>query len=198
MERREEERREGWEAQRAEGLLHDVANVVGILPAMSRPLLHEKRPCSNRFGKTQKMREKQEKNKFEQSEHWFVALGSAISGNQAQGNDLGQTALVQEWPNNCEKPTENATKLTAHSSRHCPKSSKILLKHGKKRQIHVKNQQKIPQKQGKNDNLMSKIDQQRVLCFRNLSASKDFNVHLNRTLAFFLGKSDSKKGGGSY
>ena len=42
MERREEERREGWEAQRAEGLLHDVANVVGILPAMSRPPLQEK------------------------------------------------------------------------------------------------------------------------------------------------------------
>ena len=49
VERREQERREGWEAQRAEGLLHDVANVVGILPAMSRPPLHEKRPCSNRF-----------------------------------------------------------------------------------------------------------------------------------------------------
>ena len=54
VERREQERREGWEAQRAEGLLHDVANVVGILPAMSHPLLQEKRPCSNLFGKTQK------------------------------------------------------------------------------------------------------------------------------------------------
>ena len=38
--RREQERREGWEAQRAVGLLHDTANVVGILAAMSRPLLH--------------------------------------------------------------------------------------------------------------------------------------------------------------
>ena len=50
-EMRGQEKREGWEAQRAEGLLHDVANVVGILPAMSRPPLHEKRPCSNRLGK---------------------------------------------------------------------------------------------------------------------------------------------------
>ena len=139
MEREEEERREGWEARRAVGLLHDTANVVGILPAMSRPPLHEKRPCSNRFGKTQKMREKPEKCTFEQSAHWFVALGSAISGNQAQGNDLGQTTLVQEWPNNCEKPTENATKLTAHSSHHCPKSSKM------------------PQKQGENDKILYKI-----------------------------------------
>ena len=32
---------------------------------------------------------------------------------------------------------------------------------------------KIQQKQSKNDNLMSKIDQQRVLCFRNLWASKN-------------------------
>ena len=53
-ERREKERRESWEAQRAVGLLHDTANVVGILPAISRPPLHEKRPCSNRLGKKQK------------------------------------------------------------------------------------------------------------------------------------------------
>ena len=109
---------------------------------------------------------------FEQSAHWFVALGSAISGNQAQGNDLGQTALVQEWPNNCEKPTENATKLTAHSSHHCPKSSKNPTKTWQKRQIHVKNQQKYHKKKPKHDNLMSKIDQQRVLCFRILPTSK--------------------------
>ena len=78
-----------------------------------------------------------------------------------------------------------------------PQIIKNLTKTWQRRQIHDKKSSKIPQKQGKNDNLMSKIDQQRVLCFRNLSASKDFNVHLNRTLAFFLGKSDSKKGGGS-
>ena len=51
VERREKERREGWEIQRAAGLLHDTANVVGIMPAISRPPLHEKRPCSNRLGK---------------------------------------------------------------------------------------------------------------------------------------------------
>ena len=116
----------------------------------------------------QKFREKSQKFTFEQSAHWFVALGSAISGNQAKGNDLGQTALVQEWPNNCEKPTENATKLTAHSSRHCPKSSKNPQKHVKKRQIHDKNHETYHKNKAKNDNLMSKIDQQRVLCFRNL------------------------------
>ena len=43
------------------GLLHDTANVVGIMPAMSRPPLHKKRSCSNRFGKTQKMRNKTRK-----------------------------------------------------------------------------------------------------------------------------------------
>ena len=88
--------------------------------------------------KRQKLREKSQKCTFEQSAHWFVALGSAISGNQAQGNDLGQTALVQEWPNNCEKPTENATKLTAHSSHHCPKSSKMPQKHGKNDKFMIK------------------------------------------------------------
>ena len=51
-ERGEKERRKGWAA----GLLHDTANVVGIMPAMSRPPLHKKRPCSNRLGKTQNMR----------------------------------------------------------------------------------------------------------------------------------------------
>ena len=40
VKRVEKERREGWEAQRAAGLLHDVANVVEILPAISSPLLH--------------------------------------------------------------------------------------------------------------------------------------------------------------
>ena len=88
--------------------------------------------------KRQKLREKSQKCTFEQSAHWFVALGSAISGNQAQGNDLGQTALVQEWPNNCEKPTENTTKLTAHSSRHCPKSSKMPQKHCKNDKFMIK------------------------------------------------------------
>ena len=124
--------------------------------------------------KTKKLLDKSQKCTFEQSAHWFVALGSAISGNQAQGNDLGQTALVQEWPNNCEKPTENATKLTAHSSHHCPKSSKIPQKTWQKRQIHAQNHQKshknmakttnscpksskIPQKHSKNDKFMPKI-----------------------------------------
>ena len=124
------------------------------------------------FGPPRKKDKKCGKNRkkctFEQSAHWFVALGSAISGNQAQGNDLGQTALVQEWPNNCEKNTENATKLTAHSSHHCPKIIKTTSKTRRKRQIHIKNQQKYHKTRQKNDNLMSKIDQQRVLCFRNL------------------------------
>ena len=68
--RKEEEKKR--RKVRAAGLLHDTANVVGIMPAMSRPPLHKKRPCSNRLGKTQKMCEKKEKCKFEQSAHWFV------------------------------------------------------------------------------------------------------------------------------
>ena len=51
VERREKERREGWEIQRAVGLLHDTAITVGIMP-------------------TQKMLEK--KRTFEQSAHWIV------------------------------------------------------------------------------------------------------------------------------
>ena len=101
--------------------------------------LQEKWPCSNRLGKKDKNCGKNRKNAhLSRGAHWFVALGSAISGNQAQGNDLGQTALVQEWPNNCEKPTENATKLTAHSSHHCPKSSKMPQKHGKNDKFMIK------------------------------------------------------------
>ena len=67
-ERRKKKRRKGWAAC----LSHDTANVVGIMPAMSRPPLHKKRPCSNRFGKTQKCGKEQETCKFEQSDHWFV------------------------------------------------------------------------------------------------------------------------------
>ena len=100
--------------------------------------------------KNSKMREKQEKCKFEQSEHWFVALGSAISGTKHKGTTWDRQRSCKSGPTTAKKNTENATKLTAHSSHHCPKSSKI------------------PQKHGNNDNLMSKIDQQRVLCFRNL------------------------------
>ena len=45
-----ERKREGKVGKRrAVGLLHDTANVVGNLPVMSRPPLHEKRPCSNRL-----------------------------------------------------------------------------------------------------------------------------------------------------
>ena len=65
----EKERRKGWAA----GLLHDTANVVGIMPAMSRPPLHKKRPWFEPHRKnTKKCGTKQEKCKFEQSEHWFV------------------------------------------------------------------------------------------------------------------------------
>ena len=59
--RGEKERSEGWEAQRAVSQLHDTANVVGILPAMSRPPLCGKRPCSNRLGKKNKNAGKIEK-----------------------------------------------------------------------------------------------------------------------------------------
>ena len=61
--RGEKERREGWEAQRAVGLLHDTANTVGFLPVMSRPPLHVKRPCSNRLRKTKKCGDKSRKMK---------------------------------------------------------------------------------------------------------------------------------------
>ena len=37
-----------------------TANVVGIMPAMSRPLLHKKRPCSNRIRKHKKCGTKME------------------------------------------------------------------------------------------------------------------------------------------
>ena len=76
--------------------------------------------------------------------------------------------------------------LTAHSSHHCPRLRENTTKNNKKttiwypliiknasktrrkRQIHVKHQQNTTKKRQKHDNLMSKIDQQRVLCFRNL------------------------------
>ena len=61
VEGREHERREGWEAQRVEGLLDDTANVVGNLPAISRPPLHEKRPCSEPPRKNKKLLEKSTK-----------------------------------------------------------------------------------------------------------------------------------------
>ena len=130
VERREQERREGWEAQRAEGLLHDIENVVGILPAMSRPPLRKKRPCSIRLGETQKCWKKQEKCKSEQSEHWFVVLGSAISGTKHEGTTWDRQRSCKSGPT-------------------------------------VKKPPKMPQN-------MAKIDQKRVLCFRNLSARKVF------------------------
>ena len=79
--------------------------------------------------------------------------------------------------------------LTAHSSHHCLQLLENTAKNNKKRQFGPTDLQKCLKntakndkfmlkiskhitKQGKNDNLMSKIDQQRVLCFRNLCASK--------------------------
>ena len=79
------------------------------------------------------------------------------------------------------------------------KSSKHTSKTWQKRQNLVTKSSKIPQKHGKNDNLMSKIDQQRAPMFqKSLSKQELRNFHLNRDpVRFFLGKSDSKKGGGS-
>ena len=103
------------------GLLHDTANVVGMMPAMSRPPLHKKRPCSNSLGKTQKCGTEQEKCKFEQSEHWFV--------------------------------TTNRPKWHLHRPTRPKKNTTNTLQ--------------------KNDSLMSKIDQKRVLNFRKVRASKN-------------------------
>ena len=184
VEGREQERREGWEAQRAEGLLDDTANVVGNLPAISRPPLHGKRPCSNLASEKTKNAGKIEKMHIWAERTLVRSPRQCNFWHQAQRNDLGQTALVQEWPNNFEKTTENATKLTAHSSHHCPKSSKMLQKHCE------------------NDKLMSPICknpiktwQKQQFAVRNWptegpmfqkSFSKEgFRVHLIRTLSFF-------------
>ena len=63
--------------------------------------------------------------------------------------------------------------------------------------INVRKVRKIITKTWKNDNLMSKIDQKRVLHFRKVSGSKNQGFHFIGPCRFFLGKSDSKKGGGS-
>ena len=72
--RKEERRREGWEAQRAEGLLHDTAkhrwNNACHVPSTfaRRATMFE----PNRLGKKLKNTGKNKKCKFEQSAYWFV------------------------------------------------------------------------------------------------------------------------------
>ena len=122
----EKERRKGWAA----GLLHDTANVVGIMPAMSRPPLHKKRTCSKPLRKNSK--------------------------------NAGKTRKLQIWAERTlvrhHKPTKMAPPLAkkAKGAHHCPK--KIA---------------KLPQKHGKHDKLLSKIDQKRVLIRRKVWAIKN-------------------------
>ena len=173
VEREEEERREGWEARRAVGLLNDTANVVGILPAMSRPPLHEKRPCSNRFGKTQKNAGKTRKMQI-WAERTLVRSPRQCnfwkpSTRERPGTDSDRARVAQQLRKNqrkCHK--SDRTQFSPLSKIH-----QKCLKNMAKTTNSCAKSAKIQQKQGKNDNLMSKIDQQRVLCFRNLWASKN-------------------------
>ena len=135
---RGQERREGWEARRAEGLLHDSANVVGILPATSRPPLMFEPPRK----KPQKCGKNQEKCTFEQSAHCVVALGSAITGTKHRGTTKDRQRSCNIGPTTAKKNTENATKLTAHSSHDCPRIIKNTSKSLENRQIDVQILQK--------------------------------------------------------
>ena len=56
----------------------------------------------------------------------------------------------------------------------------------------------MSQTNSKNDNLMYKTNQKRVLNFRKILSKEDLRISFYRTLSFFKGKSTSKKGGESY
>ena len=102
VKRKEEEKRE----KERLGLLHDTANVVGTMPAMSRPLLHKKRPCSNRFGKTQKMRNKNKKN---------ANLSRANTGSSPQtdqnGTSTGPDGHRSKMPHNFITTVQDSAKM---------------------------------------------------------------------------------------
>ena len=110
---------------------------------------------------------------FEQNEHWFGALGSAISGTKHKGTTWDRQRSCKSGPTTAKKPPKMPQHLphtVLTTVQHHQKSHKNMEKTTKSCTKSLKNQQK----HGKNDNLMSKIDQQRVLCFRNLSARNVF------------------------
>ena len=133
VDRREKERREGWEAQKAESLLHDTANVVGILPSISRPPLHEQRPCSNRLGK------KTKKTGKKRIEGTIMTKPSKNFWHQAQRNDLGQTPLVQELAQQLRKNHRKCHKTDRTQFLPLSKFIKHVSKTWQKRQIDVQN-----------------------------------------------------------
>ena len=89
---------------------------------------------------------------FEQREHGFVntnvanhpkssarqALGSAISGTKHKGTTWDRQRSCKIGPTTAKKTSENATKLSTHSSHHCPNSSKIHQKHSKNDKLMFK------------------------------------------------------------
>ena len=150
------------------GLQQQTTSTIGILPAISCPPLPEKRPCSNRH---------QKRCKIELSEYRIVTTTE---------DNKCSTCSVKVRVEKCShemallifRASHLQTQNTAHNSHHCPKILENTTKHRtqfsplsqtprkcpepqQKRQIDVKNRVKNT-KHGKNENLMSKIDQKRV------------------------------------
>ena len=137
----EKERRESWEAQRAESLSHDTANVVGILLAISRPPLHEQRPCSNRLGKNKKKNGKTRIKGPIMTKPSKVISTTSHSAVQfsTKRTTWDRQRSCKIGPTTAKKNTENATKLTAHSAHPTVQNSQKCHKTKQKRQFDVQN-----------------------------------------------------------
>ena len=80
-------------------------------------------PCSNRLGKNKKMRGKIAKNAHHdrtiQSHQHDKPSTVQFLATKHKGTTWDRQRSCKIDPNNCEKNTKNATKLTAQSSHHC-------------------------------------------------------------------------------
>ena len=146
---------------------------------MSRPPLHEKRPCSNRLWKNKKCGKNRKKiahhdRTIQSHQHDKPSAMQflAPSTKERPGTDSARARLAQQLRKihrKCHK-TDTHTVLTT-----------------------VQNLQKTHKKHGKIDNLMSQNWPTEGPMFQKSFSKEGFRVHLIRTLSFSLGKSDSKK-----
>ena len=149
MEMRGQKKREGWEAQRAEGLLRlkwrrDGTTSCNLEGALCCVVLQDRT--------------------FD-SQHETSLRHLFLPG---RSYEAGPPTLTAHSSHHCLQLLENTAKNNKKTTIWYPLIFKNASKTRQKNDKFMLKISKNTTKQGKNDNLMSKIDQQRVLCFRNL------------------------------
>ena len=141
--------------------LQQQTSTVGIYPAVSCPPLPEKRPCSNRLQKKmQKWAERTQDSHHNRRQQVLNMFGKG-SCREVFTRD-GSPDLSGKPP-----PNTNRTQLSPLSS-----TPRILPRTTAKTTNWCPKFANIPQKHGKNEKLMSNIDQKRVLISEKFQASR--------------------------